>query len=75
MIVIDKVSGAGFLFHKFKKVLNFKENLDWVIEKRIKEEEAIMLGLHYTSTGNSMLKYNILNRKLEFEGKVANFNL
>lgn len=67
MIIIDKVSGAGFVFHHFKKVLNFKENLDWVVEKRVKKNEMIICGLHYTTRTNSMLKYNLLTRSILYE--------
>ena len=35
VIIIDSVGGSGFVFDGFKRVLSFKEDLDWVIEKRI----------------------------------------
>jgi len=74
VIIFDRISGVGFLMHRLKIVLTFKENLDWLVHQRVSGNDLFFTAIQHGNDMSSFISYDIQRREIQREGSIYKTN-
>lgn len=67
VLIFETKTGSGFIFKQDKRILSIFEFLEWLKKPKIEEESIFLKGLFFSTEGMSLMKYNLLRRKIDVE--------
>ncbi len=73
VVIFDKISGMGAIYYQFKRLLRFREFIDWTYSISITKERKDIYAIVAGYQSNRTIKYDVLKRKVEAKGKYLSY--